>query len=89
MIGLLLNAAGGMSLVMKLAMAGTVIAVLGIAYGVWHHKVWERGYARAIADIAQQDQRAINRASQARSIVLDCKSRGLRWDQSTGICERR
>lgn len=89
MIGLLFNAVGGMSLVMKLAMAGTVIAVLGIAYGVWHHTVWERGYAKAIADIAQQDQKAINRASSARSVVLDCKSRGLRWDQSTGLCERR
>jgi hypothetical protein len=89
MIGLLFNAVGGMSLVMKLAMAGTVLAVLGIAYGVWHHKVWERGYAKAIADIAQQDERAINRASQARSVVLDCRSRGLRWDQSTGQCDGR
>lgn len=88
MIGLLFNAVGGMSLVMKLAMAGTVIAVLGIAYGVWHHKVWSRGYDRAIADIAQQDERAINRASSARKVVLDCKARGLRWDQSTGICQR-
>lgn len=74
---------------MKAGMLIALIVSLGTVYGIWHHKVWERGYARAIADIAQQDQKAINRASSARSVVLDCKSRGLRWDQSTGICERR
>lgn len=68
--------------------AGVAIGVI-TAGGVIYHKIWERGYDHAIADIARQDKKAIDRATFARSGVLDCKSRGLRWDQSTGICERR
>ena len=89
MIGMIFSAIGGTSLVMKLALAAAAVAALGIAYGVWHHTVWERGYDRAIADIARQNEKAIARAGQARRVLLDCQSRGLRWDQSTGICERR
>ena len=65
-----------------------VIAVV-TAGGIIYHNIWERGYARAIADIAKQDQKAIARASTARSVVLDCRARGVRYDQSTGLCERR
>jgi len=86
MLGLALS---GASLTTKLISAGVVLAVVGIAYGVWHKTVWERGYARAIADIARQDEKAIKRASEARSAVLDCRARGLRWDQSTGQCGGR
>lgn len=89
MIQFLGLALGGMGLTTKLIIAGVALAVIGTAYGVWHHTIWKRGYDRAIADIALQDEKAIKRASSARSVVLDCKSRGLRWDQSTGICERR
>jgi hypothetical protein len=73
----------------SLAVVAVLFLTVGTAYGVWHYTIWKRGYDRAIADIANADERAIKRASNARSIVLDCKSRGLRWDQSTGICERR
>ena len=74
----------------KLAIAGAAIVALLAAYGVWHHTVWERGYDRAIADIADQNDKAMRRASARRGVLLDCKSRdGMRWDQSTGQCVGR
>jgi hypothetical protein len=89
MIKLAFMAFGGMGTVAKLLTVLALVSSLGIAYGVWHHKIWQRGYDRAIADIAAQDDKAIKRAKSARSFVVDCQSRGLRWDQSTGVCERR
>ena len=43
-----------------------------------------RGYDRGLADVAKQDQKAIARATQYRGAVLDCRARGLRWDQTSG-----
>jgi hypothetical protein len=71
----------------KLAVIGVAVMSLGTAYGIWHYKVWSRGYDRALADVAKQDQKAIARATQYRSAVLNCRARGLRWDQTTGVCE--
>lgn len=89
MIELAKLAIGGMGITTKLIAAGVILALIGTAYGVWHHTVWERGYDRAIADFAKADKKAVARATAARTVLLDCQSRGLRWDQSTGICERR
>lgn len=79
----LLRASG---LVTKLIVAGALaLAAIG-AYGVWHHKVFRAGYARALADIAAEDQRAIGSAIELRQVWKDCRARGGRWIQSDGRC---
>lgn len=78
-----LNAAG---LVTKLVLALGLAGSLLIAYGVWHHKIYRAGYIRALADIAAEDSRAINRATDLRKTWRDCRDRGGHWDQSRGAC---
>lgn len=73
----------------RIATVLAIVASLGTIYGIWHYKIWSRGYARAIADIAAEDTGAINAATQKRSTFLDCRSRGLRWDTGTGECKGR
>jgi hypothetical protein len=73
----------------KLSVIAVAVLTLGPAYGIWHYKVWSRGYDRALADIAKQDQKAIARATQYRGAVLDCRARGMRWDQTSGQCSGR
>lgn len=92
MIGLFrlgLAAFGGAGILTKAIVIGAMVLSLLTAYGVWHHKIWSNGYARAVSDIAAQDEKAINRAKAARSKFLDCRTRGLRWNQSAGECEGR
>lgn len=79
----LLQASG---LVTKLIVAASIAAAALVAYGVWHHKVYRAGYDRALADIAAEDKRAIERASEGREIWLQCRKRGGRWIQSEGRC---
>ena len=73
----------------KLSVIAVAVLTLGTAYGIWHYKVWSRGYDRALADIAKQDQKAIARATQYRGAVLDCRAGGMRWDQTSGQCSGR
>jgi hypothetical protein len=62
------------------------ILLLGTIYGVWHHKVYQSGYKRAISDIAAQDERAITQAEAKRSVFKQCRAAGRRWDQVEGRC---
>lgn len=86
MIGLAFKAFGAAGLLTKLITIGVLLASLLTAYGVWHHKVYRSGYTRAIADIAAEDEKAIARATEKRSVWSDCRARNGRWDQSTGTC---
>ena len=43
----------------KLSVIAVAVLTLGTAYGIWHYKVWSRGYDRALADVAKQDQKAM------------------------------
>lgn len=73
-------------LAVKLVLAGSLaLAALG-AYGIWHHKVFRAGYDRAIADIAEEDKRAIGQATDRRKTWRECRDRGGRWIQSEGKC---
>jgi hypothetical protein len=65
--------------------AGAGVALLA-AYGVWHHRVYESGVEAAIAGIAREDSRWIDRAVKARGIWRDCRDQGGNWDQTTGRC---
>ncbi|WP_162471464.1 hypothetical protein [Bradyrhizobium cosmicum] len=62
------------------------LLIVGTAYAVWHHKVYQRGYDRALADIAAEDKGAIGAATELRKIWSDCRGRGGRWIQSEGRC---
>jgi hypothetical protein len=86
---MLLNAFSGLSILSKLIAVGIIILLLGTVYGVWHYHVWSNGYEDALAAIAKQDSKAIAKAKRYRSAVSDCDARGLRWDQSTGVCGGR
>lgn len=62
------------------------LLTLGALYGVWHYTVDQRGYRRAIAEIAAQDERAIKKAESARAVFKQCRAAGRRWDQVEGRC---
>jgi hypothetical protein len=78
---------GGMSLVARLITIGVIITTLGGIYAGWHIHVYRNGYRAAIAAIAKEDAKAVARATEFRSVLRDCRARGLRWDQSTGKCD--
>lgn len=81
-----MTALSGAGLLTKLIIALGLAGALLTAYGVWHHKVYQKGYVRALADIAAEDAGAINRATSMRQTWRDCRDRGGRWDQSEGRC---
>jgi hypothetical protein len=73
-----------------LAQLGAVAAVLlGLAttYGVWHHKVYMKGWNAHEAAIVREDKRAVDAALAKRGVFNDCRDRGLRWSTVTGKCE--
>lgn len=71
------------------AIAGVTAALaLGSVYSVYSH-IEGKGYARAIAEIAAQDEEAVNAAREARDRVRDCRNAGGVWDTTRGDCDRR
>jgi hypothetical protein len=90
LLGLAFKLFGGLGTIGKLVTVLAIVGALAATYGIWHHNVWSKGYARAIADIAAQDKKAIDAAKGARNAYFDCVNRdGMRWQQSTGECVRR
>lgn len=87
MIGTLWTLFGGAGLVTKLITIGVLAVSLLAAYGIWHHKVYQRGVNDTLAKIAKADAKTVARALQFRSVLKDCQARGLGWDQSTGACK--
>jgi hypothetical protein len=77
----------GAGIVSKLIAGGVIVAALLTAYGVWHHKVYKQGVDAAIAGIAREDERWINRAFEARGKLKECNATGRGWDQTTGRCQ--
>jgi len=47
-----------------------------------------QGYQRAIDDVIEQNERAVNTADEAAAAVERCLDRGGMPDQSTGECRR-
>jgi hypothetical protein len=79
----LLQASG---LATRLIAFAVAAAALLIAYGVWHHAVYAKGYQAALADIARADASAVAKATQYRGAFKDCRAAGRAWDQTTGAC---
>lgn len=73
----------------RIATVFAIVASLTAIVGTIYYKIWSRGYAHAIADIAAEDRGAISAATQKRSAFLECRAGGMRWDTSTGECQRR
>lgn len=86
MIGTLFSAFGAAGLLTKLITVGVLAGSLLIAYGVWHHKVYKKGWDAAIAAIAAQDSKAIADATARRSAFKACRDQGKHWDTVTGAC---
>ncbi len=82
-----LAAFGAAGLVTKLITVGVLLASLAAAYGVWHHRIYQRGVDDTLAGVARADAKLVNRALQMRSVLNDCKAAGRGWDQSTGRCK--
>lgn len=81
-----LAAFGAAGLTTKLIVVGSLALALLTTLGIIYHHIWSNGYDKALADIAKQDAKAIAKATAYRSAVVDCRARGLHWDQSTGKC---
>lgn len=86
LIRLGLAAFGGAGFITKAIVLGGLLLAVGTAYGIWHMKIYNRGYTAAIAAIAAQDKRAIDAAKTARNTYRLCIDGGGKWNQSTGEC---
>lgn len=74
----------------KAAAVLAVLAMIGGTYAIWHHKVYQSGYDAAVADVAHQNQEAVDAVNKRRAIVRACDAAdGLRWDQVARQCVRR
>jgi predicted chitinase len=85
-IRLACGALGATGLLTKLLVAAGLLTALLAAYGVWHHKVYGKGYDAALAAVARADARAVGKATEYRNIFKNCRAQGRGWDQTTGKC---
>lgn len=86
MISAAFKAFGLAGTVTKLIIVLGLVSTLLAAYGVWHYHVWSNGYEDALAAIAKQDKKAIEKATTYRNAWRQCRDRGMRWEQATGKC---
>jgi hypothetical protein len=63
-----------------------VVSVVG-SYWYGHHGEYAKGYDAALSDIAAENDAAIQRATEKRSVWKECRARDGQWDQSTGECK--
>jgi hypothetical protein len=80
------GALGAAGVVTKLLVAAGLMVTLLAAYGAWHHKVYQSGIDDAVARIAANDAKLVDRAFKARGKLKECQARGLGWNQTTGDC---
>lgn len=67
------------------ALAFVVSVTASYWYG--HHGEYHRGYDAALSAIAAEDDAAIQRATEKRTVWKECRARDGQWDQSTGECK--
>lgn len=85
----MLRLVGALPLLWQLAIGGAVVAGIGGAAAGWSVHEFNKGYARAVHDVAVQNQEAVDAVDKARARVRDCNARdGMRWDQIAGDCVR-
>ena len=86
MIETFLAAYKAASLGLRIAVVVVPILVLGGAYAIWHHEVYQSGVNDTIAGIARADARLVDRALKARQKLKECQVKERAWDQATGAC---
>jgi hypothetical protein len=72
--------------------AGAIVAVIAAVmtgYGIWHHKIYMKGWNAHEMAIVREDKRAVDGALAKRAVRDDCINRGLHWSTVTGECEGR
>lgn len=87
MLQLAVLAFNGLSLTTKIISIVSVIAALSIAGVTIYANIYNKGYDKALRDVAAQNAKAIATAQGYRKQSTDCDARGLRWRTSTGQCE--
>jgi hypothetical protein len=87
MLQLAVLAFNGLSLTTKLIAIASVLAAIGITGGVIYANIYNKGYDKALRDVAAQNERAISTATKYRAQSRECDDRGMRWRTSTGQCE--
>lgn len=71
----------------KAAVLLAVVAAIGTAYGVWHHKVYNRGYDAALSAVQSANKEAIDARDTAVLPVKECFDSGREWDVTRGVCQ--
>jgi hypothetical protein len=94
LIKLGLTAFSAAGLVTKVIVVCGALVSVAATGGIIYHHIWSNGeasgYARAIKEIAEQDESALAAARAARNRVLGCRAiDGMRWDSTTGKCQGR
>lgn len=77
-------------LVWKLSIVvGVIVAIVGTGWAI-HHHIWKQGYQAALADVAHDNQEAVDAVDKNRVRVIACNNTdGMRWSQSARECVRR
>lgn len=75
---------------LQLAIAGGLALAAGGGFVALKLHYEHKGYARAVHDVAVQNQEAVNAVNERRAVVRNCNGTvGMRWDQVAGECVRR
>jgi len=77
---------GTLSLGIRLAIIGGVLAAGIGTFAVWRNSIYESGQRDMQAAIARGDQKAVDGAFQMRQGLERCEATGRGWDQTTGEC---
>lgn len=64
-----------------------IVAALSVFLVIDRHG-YNRGYAKAIAQIAIQNQQAVNLAQSIRGKIQKCFDGGGEWNLETGACDK-
>lgn len=72
----------------RIIIGAAIVAAVG---GLWvanNIHEFNKGYAKALHDIAAKDERAVHAADDAKKEVSDCVSNGGVWSTTDGVCSR-
>jgi hypothetical protein len=86
---LVFGAFRALPLLAQLGSIALLLTALGTGYGIWHHKVYVKGWKAHEAAIVREDDKVVASALKKRNARRECIDGGLRWDVITGKCQGR